>query len=188
MNSSDSSVAPSSPHSQSWLQHQQEKLRNKQDNAIRSERQPKEDRLLSELQSVQQKRQLKSTAKTEDGYFSDMISDREPSPKPDHYSTPLHVNTSSYTTYNSAIKVDNGLPEVNSSRHSAPSSPMLLRSHIAREQNNNYFSESEMTPNGSSRNMLGRHSSDILHNRNRPFIKRKSFENRLKEEYQVSFW
>ena len=67
---------PSSPGGSTWLQSQQTKLRERQEARVRMARSPHEERLMSELKSVQTKRMLDT------GTAQDL-------------STPLHVHTSS---------------------------------------------------------------------------------------------
>ncbi|CAG0888462.1 unnamed protein product [Darwinula stevensoni] len=67
---------PSSPGGSTWLQSQQTKLRERQEARLRMARSPHEERLMSELKSVQNKRMLDT------GMVQDL-------------STPLHVHTSS---------------------------------------------------------------------------------------------
>ena len=118
--SNDSSLM-GSPGGTSWLQRQQQKLRERKDSMRRAERHPQEIRLLSELRSSsqfkgqqqqQQQQQQVSGRPGDDGYLSDatlfseldMVStSREGSPDAatrirsnNLYATPLHINTSIY--------------------------------------------------------------------------------------------
>ena len=96
----------------SWLQRQQQKLRERKDSMRRAERHPQESRLMSELRSShqfkgQQQQNLSATGSGrpgDDGYLSDVtlfseldmvVTSREGSPDiRSLYATPLHINTS----------------------------------------------------------------------------------------------
>lgn len=91
----------------SWLQRQQQKLRERKDSLHRAERHPQEARLLSELRSSHQfkgQQQLQQLSRPgDDGYLSDVTmfseldmvnTSREGSPDiRSLYATPLHINT-----------------------------------------------------------------------------------------------
>lgn len=102
----------------SWLQRQQQKLRERKDSIRRAERHPQEVRLLSELRSNQHFRgqqQLQSNRPVDDaGYLSDVTlfseldmvnTSREGSPDiRSLYATPLHINTAgNYGQYQQVI-------------------------------------------------------------------------------------
>ncbi|KAG5891525.1 hypothetical protein JTB14_012585 [Gonioctena quinquepunctata] len=73
-----------------WLQRQQQKLKERRDIVLREERQPHESRLLSELRSVQS-RHLRPTASHRlDGYTSDTTAFADDD---EDYTIPLHINT-----------------------------------------------------------------------------------------------
>lgn len=100
----------------SWLQRQQQKLRERKDSMRRAERHPQESRLLSELRSSQQfkgqqqqNQQQSGGRPGDDGYLSDVTlfseldivgTSREGSPDiRSLYATPLHINTSGAGAY-----------------------------------------------------------------------------------------
>ena len=87
----------------SWLQRQQQKLRERKDSLRRQERQPQESRLICELRAAQHMK-TQHQRPGDDGYLSDVTlfsehtTSREGSPDamPTNatYATPLHINTS----------------------------------------------------------------------------------------------
>jgi hypothetical protein len=103
---------------QSWLQRQQQKLRDRKDSMRRAERHPQEARLLSELRlshqfKGQQQLQQQLSRPGDDGYLSDVTlfseldmvnTSREGSPDiRSLYATPLHINTAN--TYSQQYQV-----------------------------------------------------------------------------------
>ncbi|CAH1104712.1 unnamed protein product [Psylliodes chrysocephalus] len=74
-----------------WLQRQQQKLKERREIILREERQPHETRLLSELRSLQHSRHMRPTASHRlDGYTSDTTAFADDD---DDYTIPLHINT-----------------------------------------------------------------------------------------------
>lgn len=110
----------------SWLQKQQQKLRERKDSIRRSERQPAEARLLSELRAAQSAAAAAASVSSappsttsstryqrpgDDGYLSDVTlfsetnTSREGSPDVGNlYATPLHINTVPYGQYQVKIE------------------------------------------------------------------------------------
>ncbi|XP_063242064.1 tensin-1 isoform X3 [Bacillus rossius redtenbacheri] len=148
-----------------WLQRQQQKLRERKEVQMRTERLPSGARLISELRSVQHHGNHHHTqaSRRADGYASDtshLAGDDE------DFTVPLHINTQ--PGLHKPVGVG-----------SAPASPLLpTRSPSRRyygnvQQSYQAMSNSAVTP-------LGRHKSDTYFDRERPFvaIKRVHEQNR----------
>ncbi|KAJ8952247.1 hypothetical protein NQ318_007406, partial [Aromia moschata] len=73
-----------------WLQRQQQKLKERRELQLREERQPHETRLLSELRSVQSRHMRPTASHRLDGYTSDTTAFADDD---DDYTIPLHINT-----------------------------------------------------------------------------------------------
>ncbi|XP_074032700.1 focal adhesion protein tensin isoform X6 [Leptinotarsa decemlineata] len=73
-----------------WLQRQQQKLKERREIILREERQPHETRLLSELRSVQSRHMRPTASHRLDGYTSDTTAFADDD---DDYTIPLHINT-----------------------------------------------------------------------------------------------
>ncbi|KAK3908941.1 Tensin [Frankliniella fusca] len=138
-----------------WLQRQQQKLRERREGLLRSARQPHEQRLLSELRSLHSTGQAGRQASRQasrrlDGYTSDttMFVDEDE----EDFCRPLHVNT--------GAKLNGGL--------SAPGSPLQRRTAA-------YSSAQPYA--------LSRQKSDSSFDRERPFVAvKRGFEQRSKYE------
>ncbi|KAL1496974.1 hypothetical protein ABEB36_008015 [Hypothenemus hampei] len=98
-----------------WLQRQQQKLKERREIRLREERQPHETRLFSELKQVQARHMRPTASHRLDGYTSDTTAFADDD---DDYTIPLHINTmqrngitpssSQYSTLKSAT-YSNGL-------------------------------------------------------------------------------
>ncbi|VEN36887.1 unnamed protein product [Callosobruchus maculatus] len=77
-----------------WLQRQQQKLKERREMQLREERQPHETRLLSELKSVQSRHMRPTASHRLDGYTSDTTAFADDD---DDYTIPLHINTTPKT-------------------------------------------------------------------------------------------
>nr|CAI5857972.1 unnamed protein product [Callosobruchus analis] len=77
-----------------WLQRQQQKLKERREMQLREERQPHETRLLSELKSVQSRHMRPTASHRLDGYTSDTTAFADDD---DDYTIPLHINTTQKT-------------------------------------------------------------------------------------------
>lgn len=136
---------PGSAGNTTWLQKQQQKLRDRQQAKIRNDREPKEARVLHELRQRQ--------GGLEDGYMSDTTlwtdTSRETSPA---QMAPLHVNTS-------GVKPGS----------SAPVSPLQAARSASRERS---AATSYRTYNqyGSVQRPLARHRSETAYDRERPHV------------------
>lgn len=73
-----------------WLQRQQQKLRERKEMQLRDERQPHETRLFSELRTVQSRHMRPTASHRLDGYTSDTTAFADDD---EDYSIPLHINT-----------------------------------------------------------------------------------------------
>lgn len=78
-----------------WLQKQQQKLRERREIQLRDERQPHETQLLSELRSVQSRHMRPTASHRLDGYTSDTTAFADDD---DDYKIPLHINTKNNNT------------------------------------------------------------------------------------------
>jgi len=181
----------------SWLQRQQEKLRERKDSVRRSERRPHEARLISELRTAQQVKgqqqqhhHLQQQQRPgDDGYlsdvtlFSELNTSREGSPDIRNvYATPLHINTAtSYNHYQQAKPVA-------MKPMSNPGSPLLAHRSTGLEGNGLYTNTIQQlqqqqqqqqqqqtetttaTAAAATHRMLTRQKSDMSHDRERPFV------------------
>ncbi|CAH1962314.1 unnamed protein product [Acanthoscelides obtectus] len=77
-----------------WLQRQQQKLKERRELQLREERQPHETRLLSELKRVQSRHMRPTASHRLDGYTSDTTAFADDD---DDYTIPLHINTTQKT-------------------------------------------------------------------------------------------
>ncbi|XP_049821807.1 tensin-1 isoform X5 [Aethina tumida] len=95
-----------------WLQKQQQKLKERREVKLREERQPHETQLMRELRNVQTRHMRPSASHRADGYTSDTTAFADDD---DDYTVPLHINTmqknggsSNYSTlkstYSSTVK------------------------------------------------------------------------------------
>ncbi|XP_018561064.1 tensin isoform X3 [Anoplophora glabripennis] len=84
-----------------WLQRQQQKLKERREHQLREERQPHETRLLSELRSVQSRHMGPTASHRLDGYTSDTTAFADDD---DDYTIPLHINTPGSTSSYSTLK------------------------------------------------------------------------------------
>ncbi|XP_057652027.1 tensin-1 isoform X9 [Diorhabda carinulata] len=75
-----------------WLQRQQQKLKERREIILKEERQPHETRLLSELRSVQSRHMRPTASHRLDGYTSDTTAFADDD---EDYTIPLHINTMS---------------------------------------------------------------------------------------------
>ncbi|CAG9858791.1 unnamed protein product, partial [Phyllotreta striolata] len=120
-----------------WLQRQQQKLKERREVMLREERQPHETRLLSELKTLQHARHMRPTASHRlDGYTSDTTAFADDD---DDYTIPLHINTmqkngtltsgstSNYSTLKSSYSTKNERPFVS-----------VKRAHERFQQNGNH--------------------------------------------------
>ncbi|XP_066256864.1 tensin-3 isoform X2 [Euwallacea similis] len=73
-----------------WLQRQQQKLKERREVRLREERQPHETRLFSELKQVQARHMRPTASHRLDGYTSDTTAFADDD---DDYTIPLHINT-----------------------------------------------------------------------------------------------
>ncbi|CAG9771278.1 unnamed protein product [Ceutorhynchus assimilis] len=73
-----------------WLQRQQQKLKERRELRLREERQPHETRLFSELRQVQSRHMRPTASHRLDGYTSDTTAFADDD---DDYTIPLHINT-----------------------------------------------------------------------------------------------
>ncbi|CAH0557640.1 unnamed protein product [Brassicogethes aeneus] len=73
-----------------WLQRQQQKLKERRELQLHNERQPHETRLMSELRSVQSRHMRPTASHRLDGYTSDTTAFADDD---DDYTVPLHINT-----------------------------------------------------------------------------------------------
>ncbi|XP_060517995.1 tensin-1-like isoform X4 [Cylas formicarius] len=73
-----------------WLQRQQQKLKDRREMQLREERHPHEIRLLSELKTVQSRHMRPTASHRLDGYTSDTTAFPDDD---DDYTIPLHINT-----------------------------------------------------------------------------------------------
>nr|CAD7259467.1 unnamed protein product [Timema shepardi] len=153
-------LSGSSSHNLTWLQRQQQKLRERKDFQLRSERYPTETRLISELRNIQQHsstytRVLRppTASRRADGYTSDTTHFADDD---DDFTIPLHINVATTSPTHKLNSVG-----------SAPASPLLpnRRYYGGVNQQQSYIVS---TTNGS--NTLGRQRSDTSFDRERPFV------------------
>ncbi|KDR23674.1 Tensin, partial [Zootermopsis nevadensis] len=149
-----------------WLQRQQQKLRERKEVQMRTERYPQESRLITELRTIQQhsyNRVLRPSASHRaDGYTSDTTHFADEDDDQEDFTIPLHINTTTSPTH-----------KLNSVG-SAPASPLLPN----RTSSRRYYGTST-TPNLQSSSasylsggtgFLGRQKSDSSFDRERPFV------------------
>lgn len=89
-----------------WLQRQQQKLKERRDVQRREERMNHETRLISELRTVQGRHQRPTASHRADGYTSDTTAFADDD---DDFSIPLHINTTPKviaTLRNAVSKID----------------------------------------------------------------------------------
>lgn len=168
-----------------WLQRQQQKLRERKEVQMRTERYPQESRLITELRTIQQhsySRVLRPSASHRaDGYTSDTTHFADDDDDQEDFTIPLHINT---TTTSPTHKLN--------SVGSAPASPLLPN----RTSSRRYYGTST-TPSHQSSSAsylsgitgpLGRQKSDSSFDRERPFVavKRAHEQSRKFKEMQVS--
>nr|CAD7394293.1 unnamed protein product [Timema cristinae] len=157
-------LSGSSSHNLTWLQRQQQKLRERKDFQLRSERYPTETRLISELRNIQQHsstytRVLRppTASRRADGYTSDTTHFADDD---DDFTIPLHINVATTSPTHKLNSVG-----------SAPASPLLPNRSSSRRYyggGNQQQSCIVSTTNGS--NTLGRQRSDTSFDRERPFV------------------
>lgn len=106
-------VSQENTNNLTWLQRQQQKLRDRREVQQRWEREPTERSLLSELRVSQVSRGGISPSRRADGYASDtshLRGDEE------DFSVPLHINTTSKSSNGGSAPVSPLLPHRSSSR------------------------------------------------------------------------
>ena len=170
-----------------WLQRQQQKLRERKEVQMRTERYPQENRLISELRNIQQHSYTRvlrpSASHRADGYTSDTTHFADDDDDQEDFTIPLHINT---TTTSPTHKLN--------SVGSAPASPLLPN----RTSSRRYYGNSSVTSHQSSSTSylssapgtspLGRQRSDSSFDRERPFVavKRAHEQTRKFKDTQVS--
>uniref|UniRef100_A0A1B6DJW7 SH2 domain-containing protein n=1 Tax=Clastoptera arizonana TaxID=38151 RepID=A0A1B6DJW7_9HEMI len=177
------SISQHNTNNLTWLQRQQQKLRERREIQLRSERNPHESRLLSELRTVQTNsyRSFRpSPSQRVDGYTSDttLFADEDDG----DFSIPLHINTTANNHKNT-----NG--------SSAPVSPLLPHRTSSRRNYSTSSSAQHQFNMISNSNTLGRQKSESSFDRERPFVavkrsheqNRKYSENSLRDE-SYSSW
>lgn len=168
------SINQHSSNNLTWLQRQQQKLRERREIQLRSERHPHETRLLSELRSVQTgyRSVRPSPSQRLDGYTSDttLFADEDE----EDFTIPLHINTTtSASGHNksssaSASAVTTGATTNGSS---APVSPLLPHRTSSRRTYSVSTTQQQNQFNAiSNSNTLGRQKSDSSFDRERPFV------------------
>lgn len=163
------SISHHSSNNLTWLQRQQQKLRERREVQLRAERLPHETRLLSELRGVQTTHRYRpSPSQRLDGYTSDttLFADEDE----EDFTVPLHINTTT------SSKVTNG--------SSAPVSPLLPHRTSSRRN----YSTSASQFNTISNSTVGRQKSNSF-DRERPFVavKRSLEQNRKYSDSTVRF-
>lgn len=163
------SISHHSSNNLTWLQRQQQKLRDRREVQLRAERLPHETRLLSELRGVQTTHRYRpSPSQRLDGYTSDttLFADEDE----EDFTVPLHINTTT------SSKVTNG--------SSAPVSPLLPHRTSSRRN----YSTSASQFNTISNSTVGRQKSNSF-DRERPFVavKRSLEQNRKYSDSTVIF-
>uniref|UniRef100_A0A1B6CBI1 SH2 domain-containing protein n=1 Tax=Clastoptera arizonana TaxID=38151 RepID=A0A1B6CBI1_9HEMI len=166
------SISQHNTNNLTWLQRQQQKLRERREIQLRSERNPHESRLLSELRTVQTNsyRSFRpSPSQRVDGYTSDttLFADEDDG----DFSIPLHINTTANNHKNT-----NG--------SSAPVSPLLPHRTSSRRNYSTSSSAQHQFNMISNSNTLGRQKSESSFDRERPFVavKRSHEQNRKYSE------
>nr|CAD7587408.1 unnamed protein product [Timema genevievae] len=157
-------LSGSSSHNLTWLQRQQQKLRERKDFQLRSERYPTETRLISELRNIQQHsstytRVLRppTASRRADGYTSDTTHFADDD---DDFTIPLHIN----------VAITSPTHKLNSVG-SAPASPLLPnRSSSRRYYGGGSQQQSYIVSTTNGSNTLGRQRSDTSFDRERPFV------------------
>ncbi|XP_023717089.1 tensin-1 isoform X4 [Cryptotermes secundus] len=149
-----------------WLQRQQQKLRERKEVQMRTERYPQESRLITELRTIQQhsySRVLRPSASHRaDGYTSDTTHFADDDDDQEDFTIPLHINTTTSPTH-----------KLNSVG-SAPASPLLpnrtsSRRYYGTSTTPSHQSSSASYPSGII-GPLGRQKSDSSFDRERPFV------------------
>lgn len=168
----------------SWLQRQQQKLRERKEVQMRTERYPQESRLITELRTIQQhsySRVLRPSASHRaDGYTSDTTHFADDDDDQEDFTIPLHINTTTSPTH-----------KLNSVG-SAPASPLLPNRTSSRRYYGTSITPSLQSPSASflsgGTGPLGRQKSDSSFDRERPFVavKRAHEQNRKFRGMQVS--
>ncbi|CAB3376138.1 Hypothetical predicted protein [Cloeon dipterum] len=179
----DSTLSSTTSGGLTWLQRQQQKLRERKEQQVRAERYPHETKLLTELRTVQNRISRPNGCSprrpsTEDGYASDttlllsgieddpLVAD-SPSPQ---YTSPFAVNSTH--SFNRGI--------------SAPSSPILPNRSSSRERTLRYQGSQshhqELATIMSGVKPLSRQKSDTSFDRERPFVAVK----RAHEQQQIN--
>jgi tensin len=167
-----------------WLQRQQQKLRERKEVQMRTERYPQESRLITELRTIQQhsySRVLRPSASHRaDGYTSDTTHFADDDDDQEDFTIPLHINTATSPTH-----------KLNSVG-SAPASPLLpnrtsSRRYYGNSTTSSYQSSSASYLSGGA-GPLGRQKSDSSFDRERPFVavKRAHEQSRKFKAMQVS--
>lgn len=174
----------SSSNNLTWLQRQQQKLRERKEVQMRTERCPQESRLITELRNIQQhsySRVLRPSASHRaDGYTSDTTHFADDDDDQEDFTIPLHINTTTSPTH-----------KLNSVG-SAPASPLLpnrtsSRRYYGTAATLNHQSSSQSYPSGIV-GLHGRQKSDSAFDKERPFVavKRAHEQTRKFKEIQVS--
>lgn len=169
-----------------WLQRQQQKLRERKEVQMRTERYPQESRLITELRTIQQhsySRVLRPSASHRaDGYTSDTTHFADDDDDQEDFTIPLHINT---TTTSPTHKLN--------SVGSAPASPLLPNRTSSRRYYGTSTTPSQQSSSSASylssvTGPLGRQKSDSSFDRERPFVavKRAHEQSRKFRETQVS--
>ncbi|XP_044742901.1 tensin-1 isoform X3 [Chrysoperla carnea] len=151
-----------------WLQRQQQKLKERREIQLREERQPHETRLISELRSSIQHtsthRHMRPTASHRlDGYTSDTTAFADDD---DDFTIPLHINTQTITSSTTKTPQPSGVSHNQSNNNTSsnnPISPMLPNRTSSRKYNttNSNVTQSQNTSINQS-STLGRQE--------RPFV------------------
>lgn len=169
-----------------WLQRQQQKLRERKEVQMRTERYPQESRLITELRTIQQhtsSRVLRPSASHRaDGYTSDTTHFADDDDDKEDFTKPLHINTATSPTH-----------KLNSVG-SAPASPLLPNRTSSRRYYGTGTTPSHQSSSSSASYQsgvtapLGRQKSDSSFDRERPFVavKRAHEQSRKFREMQVS--
>jgi len=174
----------SSSNNLTWLQRQQQKLRERKEVQMRTERYPQESRLITELRNIQQhsySRVLRPSASHRaDGYTSDTTHFADDDDDQEDFTIPLHINTTTSPTH-----------KLNSVG-SAPASPLLpnrtsSRRYYGTATTLSHQSSSQSYPSGIV-GLHGRQKSDSAFDKERPFVavKRAHEQTRKFKEIQVS--
>ncbi|XP_069691756.1 tensin-3-like isoform X5 [Periplaneta americana] len=162
-------TSSTSSNNLTWLQRQQQKLRERKEVQMRTERYPQESRLITELRTIQQhsyNRVLRPSASHRaDGYTSDTTHFADDDDDQEDFTIPLHINT---TTTSPTHKLN--------SVGSAPASPLLPNRTSSRRYygtgtaTSHQSSSTSYLSGGTGGSPLGRQKSDSSFDRERPFV------------------